>query len=126
MGKLIALIYFYLISAVSIGLMVFATFAWANLVVNLTQYDQYPLRYGLENCEYRPLVKGPYPVDIPTTPASMSAQEKEEAKRVCLEQVEAERKQQKLEDIKNSAVFALVGVVLFLIHFPQARKLSKE
>lgn len=125
MGKLIALIYFYLISAVSIGLLVFATFAWANLIINLTQYGQYPLRYGLENCEYRPLVKGPYPVDS-LTPATMSAQEKEEAKRICLEQVELERKQQKLEDIKNSAVFTLVGVVLFLIHFPQARRLSKQ
>ncbi|EKD90727.1 MAG: hypothetical protein ACD_30C00097G0006 [uncultured bacterium] len=129
MGKLIALIYFYVISAVSLGLLIFASFSWANLILNLTQYDQYPLKYGIANCEYGSANTrlGPYPVlEEGKTSASMSAEEKEVAKRACLEQVEAERKQNKLEDIKNSVTATLVGIVLFLIHFPTAKKMSKE
>lgn len=128
--KLIGLIYFYVISAVSVGILIFATFSWASLIINLTQYDQYPLRFGTVNCETNPYSRGAYPLypvsEDGKIPASMSAEEKENAKVVCREDVEAERKQNKLEDIKNSVTSTLVGIVLFLIHFPTAKKMSKE
>lgn len=129
-GKLIGLIYFYLISAVSIGLLIYAAFSFATLVINLTQYDKYPLRYGMENCDVdypQSYVKGPYatPVMEQGQIASISAKEKQTLKQTCMNQADFDRKQHKLDDIKNSGISALVGLVLFLIHFPQARKMSK-
>jgi hypothetical protein len=129
MGKLISLIYFYIISAVSIGLLIYAAFSWGTLLLNLTQYDNYPLRYGLENCDDRyPYFKGgPVPaIDSAAAPASLSAQEREQLKQQCITQTEFERKQHKLDDIKNSGISTLVGIVLFALHFPTARRLSKE
>lgn len=129
-GKLIGLIYFYLISAVSIGLLIYAAFSFANLIINLTQYDKYPLRYGMENCDVdypQSYVKGPYatPVIDQTQVASMSAKEREVLRQTCINQANYDRKQHKLDDIKNSVVATLVGLVLFAIHFPMARKMSK-
>lgn len=128
-GKLIALIYFYLISAVSIGLLIFGVFSIGNLVINLTQYDKYPLKYGIEQCDF--LSKYPVPMVrvMPGPPegqefATPSAQQLEDDKRKCLEQAEYERKQHKLDDIKNAVLFTLIGAVLFLIHYPLARKHS--
>lgn len=129
-GRLIGLIYFYLISAISIGLLIFASFSFATLLINLTQYDKYPLRYGMENCEVdspQSYVKGPYatPVTDQGQIATMSADERQVLKKRCEDQADYDRKQHKLDDIKNSLVATFVGLVLFLIHFPQARKMSK-
>lgn len=128
-GRLISLIYFYVISAVSIGILIYSAFSWGNLLINLTQYDKYPLRYGMENCDDRyPYLKGePYPaVDTYQRPASLSAEERETLKQQCLTQTEFERKKNKLDDMKNSIISTLVGVILFAVHFPTAKKLSKE
>lgn len=130
MGRLISLIYFYILSAVAIGLLIYAAFSWADLLIGLTQYEKYPLRYGLENCDDRyPYFKGGNSVpaiDTYQQPATLSAQEREKFVAQCLTQADFERKQHKFDDIKNSVVSTLVGIILFAIHFPQARKLSKE
>lgn len=124
-GKQIGIIYYYLVSAASLALIVVGIFNSANLLVNLTQYDEYPLQYLAEDCEnFRSPVKGPYPTEI--TPASMSATEKEDLEKSCQTRVERERKARRLEDIKSSVLFTLIGTVLFAIHFPQARKQSRN
>lgn len=124
MGKLIALIYFYLISAVSLGLIIIGIFNVGNLVINLTQYDNYPSRYGYDNCENGYGPKAPYAAPMQPE-ASVSAEQVQKQKELCLVQVELDRKQHKLEDVKNSVLFTSIGIILFLIHFPKARKQSK-
>lgn len=129
-GRLIATIYFYLISAASLALIVIGIFNAVNFLINSTQYDKYPLRYGPPgDCE----VSGyPYPVKIARPPdmangeATPSAEEVKRQKELCEKQQELERKQHKIDDMKNAITFTLVGTVLFLIHFPLARKQSRS
>ncbi len=120
-GKTIATIYFYLISAASLALIVIGVFNIVNFGINATLYDKYPLRYAAPgNCESYPFKFGA------PSPASPSATELEKQKQDCLKQEDALSKQQKIDDLKNSITFILVGLILFSIHFPLARKQSKS
>ncbi|MBI2022220.1 hypothetical protein HYS93_05085, partial [Candidatus Daviesbacteria bacterium] len=131
-----ALIYFYLISAASLALIVIGIFNAVNLVINSTQYDKYPLRWGsVSTCDYLdggvdykvypPMVDTSFPVG-PDRQSTPSAQEIEKQKQLCLKNEEADRKQHKVDDLRNTFAFSIIGLILFLIHFPQARKMSKE
>ncbi len=130
-GKTIAIIYFYLISAGAVILMVIGIFNVASFLVNSTQFDQYPLRYGaMSNCDNR-LAPGPYgPTPAKIMPANSeatpTAEELQKAKKLCLQNDEADRKQHRVEDLKNAVTFSFVGLILFGIHFPIARKQSKN
>lgn len=124
-GKQIGTIYFYLVSAAALALIVVGIFSSANLLINLTQYDKYPLQYLAEDCEnFRYQAKGPSPSEVVPS-ASMSVTERDELLKDCEQRVERERKERKLDDIKNSALFTLIGAVLFFIHFPKAREQSR-
>lgn len=126
-GKTIATIYFYIISAASLALIVIGIFNVVNFAINSTQYDKYPLRYPQGSCEGYPYKFGPYPaMDVRGMSATPSAQELEKQKQDCLKQENALSKQQKIDDLKNAITFSLVGSILFLIHFPLARKQSKS
>jgi hypothetical protein len=140
-GKTIATIYFYLISVGAIILMVIGIFHSVTFLINSTQYEKYPLRYErVPSCDFATdgqYVGGPFapPVKvIPSselgvtgiTPATPSAGEIQRAKENCLKNEEADRIQHRVDDMKNAITFTLVGAVLFLIHFPQARKHSKS
>ncbi len=130
-GRTIALIYFYLISAAALALIVVGIFNSVNFVINSTQYDKYPLRYGaVSNCEspYGGSYAKPYLEKLApdTESATPGAEQLEKDKQLCLKNEEADRKQHKIEDLKSFLTFSLVGVILFAIHFPQARKQSKE
>lgn len=126
-GKQVSLIYFYLISAGALGLIVIGIFNSVNFMVNATQYKEYPLRYG-QDCESIypvPVKMGPPPlIESYPMPATQSAQEAEIQRHVCKINLEKQRKQQMLDDLKNSITFSLVGSTLFLIHFPIARRQS--
>jgi hypothetical protein len=131
-GKLIATIYFYLISAGALVLIVVGIFNGVNFIINSTQYEKYPLRYGgISNCDYA--VDGQYYGDRPIKAmapmqngeSTPSAQEIQRAKEQCLKNEEAERVEHRVDDLKNAVTFTLVGLVLFLIHFPQAKKRSE-
>src|SRR3989344_6860568 len=121
-GKTIATLYFYVISAGSIVLMVIGIFSIVNFVINSTQYDKYPLKYPQGTCETYPYKFGPYPAMEREMLATPSAAELEKQKQICLEQEEKLSKQQRIDDMKNAITFSLVGLILFLIHFPMARK----
>ena len=126
-GKTIATIYFYVISAASLALIVIGIFNAVNFGINVTQYDKYPLRYPQGSCESYPYKFGPYPaMDVREVSATSSAQELEKQKQDCLKQEDAQSKQQKINDLKNAITFTLIGSILFLIHFPLARKQSKS
>ncbi|OGE32248.1 hypothetical protein A3C59_04555 [Candidatus Daviesbacteria bacterium RIFCSPHIGHO2_02_FULL_36_13] len=128
-GKTIATIYFYIISAASLALIVIGIFNAVNFLINSTQYDKYPLRYPQADCE-----NSVYPYAKPITlddvnGATRSAQDILDIKRqrqLCLNQQEEDRKQHKIDDLKNSITFTLVGLILFAIHFPLARKQSNS
>jgi hypothetical protein len=134
-GKTIATIYFYIVSAASLALIVIGIFNGVNFFINSTQFDKYPLRY------YGPAVDcetsfGPYPAKVAPAPfgvtgdmnmlATPSAEELRKQKENCEKQQEYDRKQHRVDDIRNTLTFTLVGIVLFLIHFPQARKHSER
>jgi hypothetical protein len=131
-GKLIATIYFYLISAGALVLIVVGIFNAVNFVINSTQYEKYPLRYsGISNCEYA--VDGQYIGDRPikamapmeNSQSTPSAEEIQRAREQCLKNEDEERTQHRIDDLKNAITFTAVGLVLFLIHFPQAKKRSE-
>ena len=123
-GKTIATMYFYIISAASLALIVIGIFNGVNFVINSTQYDKYPLRYGPGgDCEGG--VGYPVPMKSPIAIESThSAKDLEKQKQLCLKQQDLDRKQHKVTDIKNTLTFTLIGAVLFSIHFPLARKQS--
>ena len=124
-GKTIATIYFYIVSAASLALIVIGIFNGVNFFINSTQYDKYPLKYSQGNCEGYPYKFGPYPaMDVRGLPATPSAKEMEEQKKACIKQEDELSKKQKIDDLKNAITFSLVGSVLFSIHFPLARKQS--
>lgn len=128
-GKNIATIYFYLISAASLALIVIGIFHGVNFVINSVLYDKYPLRFGpVGDCE---TFGYPYPAKIAPPPgvireSTPSAEETKKQKDICEKQLAFERKQQQINDIRDSITFTLVGIILFFIHFPQAKKYSKD
>jgi hypothetical protein len=128
-GKTIATIYFYILSLIGVGLIVIGVFNIVNLIVNLTQYDKYPLKYGVDNCDLYPQDFRGVPVTKPMEDESVmlatpSAEEATKQKQICQTHADAERKQHLVDDIKNSIAFPIVGLILFLLHFPQAKKRS--
>lgn len=128
-GKNIATVYFYIISAASLALIVLGIFSAVNFLINSTFYDKYPLRYGPGgDCDGGFGYPAPYKV-MPLNDgaeSSPSAKDIEKQKQLCVKQQEADRKQHKIDDIKHAVTFTLVGTVLFSIHFPLARKQSKS
>lgn len=124
-GKLITLIYFYLISAISIILIIIGIYSTVTFALNTTQYETYPLRYFSEDCDNAYLMKVA-PPGTNGNESSTSAQEQERFKKECLTRQELQRKQNRIEDLRNSIVFTVVGLVLFIIHFPTARRIAQE
>ncbi len=124
-GKLIGIIYFYFISVISIILMIIGVFAVVNYFVNTSQYEKYPLKYGNEVCDTTSALNYE-PVKMSNGTTETVKVDEVKQKILCEKRMEMERKKTKLEDIKNAITFPLVGIILFLIHFPQARKLSRE
>ncbi len=124
-GKTIATIYFYLISAASLLLIVVGVFSILNFVINSTQYDKYPLRYSQPDCESG-YSYYPKPAPFVESEATLSAQEMKRQEAACKNQQDDERKQHKIENLRDAVGFSLIGLVLFLIHFPLARKQSKS
>src|SRR3989338_7146578 len=115
-GRRISITYFYLVSAISLVVLVIGIFHTVTFIVNSTMYEKYPLRWGgVDNCE-----DSPYSFAKPIMPAeekwaTSSAEEKEKALEVCRKNQEQERRQHRVEDIKNAVTFSLVGILLFSI-----------
>lgn len=124
MGRSISLIYFYLISAIALMMIVIGVFSIVNFVINSTQYDKYPLGYE-ENCDAFALDTSRIPPGTPPQP-TISPDERDRQKEQCEKRHENERKRRKIQDLKDVITFPMVGIILFLIHFPHARKLSEE
>ena len=131
-GQRISLIYFYLISVISIILLVIGIYHLVTFTLNLTMYDKYPTRWGgvEEQCEnnYYPPRVLKQQIDIPPQlEASPSAIDIEKQKQLCLKNLERERKLHMIENLKNTITFTLTGAILFGLHFPVAlRKSGKE
>jgi ABC-type Na+ efflux pump permease subunit len=126
-GKLISIVYFYLISAIALVLLVIGVFHSVSFLVNITQYDQYPLRFGgIDRCGTYPQ-PAPYKETLPTPPsASASAGEQNQQQEQCEKSLVEERHQHKVDDLKNALTFSLIGLLLFGLHFPIALKRSRE
>lgn len=127
MGKLISLIYFYLVSIIAIILLIIGLYNAVSFIVNTTQYEKYPLRYaGNEDCSYLNQAAPAKPMPATDTLASISAEEQTRQKNACEKRVEAERKSHKVDDIKNGIYFTLIGILLLALHFPVALRRSAD
>lgn len=112
MQKLIPTIYFYLLSAVGIVIFIIGIFNSFHYVTGITIYDKYPLKYGNESrCQFVPV-----PVD---SDAKIPG---ELAKKECLDSLEIERKNTKIDDFEKSVSFTVVGLLVFATHFYFARR----
>lgn len=122
--RVVTLLYFYLVSIIAIILLIIGIYNAVTFVVNSTQYDQYPLNYGgIERCDYQQPQKAPGAME---TTASMSAQDAKDQYQRCLDGLELERKTHRVNDMKNAFAFTIIGLILFLIHFPIALRKSNE
>lgn len=118
MQKLIATIYFYVLSAVGMVLFIIGLFNATHYVVGITSYDKYPLRYGAESrCDYMPRA-------VPIEGAKETEETKgtEDAKENCLKSLEKERENTKADDLEKSIAFTVIGFLVFSTHFYFARR----
>ena len=113
MQKLIPTIYFYLLSAIGMVLLIIGLFNITHYITGIASYDKYPLRYGAESrCEYMPQ---PVPAeDMKAVPSN--------TKEDCLKSLEKERATTKADDLEKSISFTVIGLLIFAIHFYFARK----
>lgn len=123
-GRIISIIYFYLISAISIILLVIGTYNTITFIVNSTFYDKYPLPYT-DQCEFYPAPEKTTPLPSGENPQIQTEQLKQQQD-ACQKRIEDERQKRKVEDIKNAITFLLIGGVLFGLHFPLALKRSNS
>lgn len=108
--KLIPIIYYYLLSAVGMVLIIIGLFNTFNYVTGVTIYEKYPLNYGNETrCDYMPSVIKEENISQPT-------------REDCLQGLEAERKKTQADDLKNAIAFTSIGILVFSLHFYFARK----
>jgi hypothetical protein len=124
--RVVSLIYFYLVSIIAIILLIIGLYNSVSYIINATQFEKYPLRYGgVERCEI-PDMAPERPILNPESGASTSAEEIKTRRERCLATLEEERNQRRVEDMKNAVAFSLIGLVLFGIHFPIALRKSNE
>lgn len=115
MQKLIPTIYFYLLSAIGMVLLIIGLFNSVHFITGVTAYDKYPLGYAPESrCEYMPI-----PVSNGETKATKGT---DETKENCLKNVEVERQHKKADDLEKSISFTVIGLLVFGIHFYLARR----
>lgn len=120
MQRLIPTIYFYVLSAVGMGLFIFGLFNTAHYIVGITAYDKYPLRYGGEEsrCLYMP--RPILPEGAVQEESNLDSEKKQ--KEECLKNLEIERKNTKVSDLEKSITFTGIGLLVFSTHFYFARK----
>ena len=127
MGKLISLIYFYLVSIIAIILLIVGLYNVVSFGINSAMYDQYPLRYsGGEDCSYLVQTEPSKAMPATDTLASISAVDQQRQKDACEKRVAAERKQHQVDDIKNGIYFTIIGIILLALHFPIALRRSAD
>jgi hypothetical protein len=127
MGKLISLIYFYLVSVIAILLLIIGLYNLVSFGINTVFYDDYPLSYGSEDCSYLTQTAPIKPLPEATDSlASISAEQAQEQKIACENRIIAERKRTQVNDIKNGIYFTLIGTILLSLHFPIALRRSAE
>ncbi|MDP2637448.1 MAG: hypothetical protein Q8P26_00100 [Candidatus Levybacteria bacterium] len=117
MQKLIPTIYFYLLSAAGMVLLIIGLFNAVHYVTGITAYDKYPLRFGAESrCDYMPKA----------IPAEGERDAKPDTtKEDCLKSLEKERQTTKADDLEKSISFTAIGLLIFGIHFYFARQQRK-
>lgn len=115
MQKLISTIYFYLLSAIGMVLLIIGLFNSVHFITGITAYDKYPLGSGTEaRCDFLP-----QPVSVE---GAKNIQADVNAKNDCLKNLEKERLTKKADDLEKSISFTVIGLLVFLTHFYFARK----
>jgi len=128
MGKLMSLIYFYIVSVIGLVLLIIGLYNAISYGVNTSQYDEYPLKYvGNENCDYM----GSMDVSATSVPVKndtiiVDKNIQKQQKKDCELRVKRERKQTQVDDLKNTIYFTLIGALLLAIHLPIALRKSSE
>lgn len=126
MGKLISLIYFYLVSIIAIILLIVGLYNLVSFGINSVFYDKYPLQYGNEDCSYLAQTEPVKSAVGTDTLASISAEQAAIQKKACEDRIESERKRNQVNDVKDGIFFTLIGIILLALHFPVALRRSAE
>lgn len=113
MQKLIPTIYFYLLSAIGIVLLIIGIFNSFHYIVGITAYDKYPLGYNETRCDY---ITPALDSDGAMKPLN------EQSKSDCVKSLETERKNKKIDDLEKSISFSVIGLLVFSSHFYFARR----
>ena len=117
--KLIPTIYFYVLCIVGMVLFIIGLFNTFHYFVGITAYDKYPLRYNAESqCSF---MYKPMPVD-----GQKDLRSDKQIKDECLQGLEKERMNTKIDDLEKSVAFTIIGLLIFGTHFYFARKEKKS
>lgn len=122
--KNIGAVYFYLVSLISLFVIVGGIFSSVHTGLKIMIYEKYPSRFGPPIGMCRTVPPIPAMEKLPAYVSTPSGQEMENWKKECEENALIEGKRQKIDDITRSVVMLLVGGALFAYHFPKARKSS--
>ncbi len=117
--KLISILYFYILSIVGMVLIIIGLFNAFHFIVGITAYGKYPLRYNAESqCSY---IYKPMSVDM-----QKDSRSDKEIKDECLQGLEKERMNAKIDDLEKSVAFTIIGLLIFGSDFYFARKEKKS
>lgn len=108
-------LYIYLVSGISLVMIVAGTIMLTNYVVNMVSGPKYRLDVWVEDRCMNMMQTG----DKET---KEDVVKREAEKTRCLEGVEAERSYRKTADLANALVVLIAGGVLFFTHFVYLRK----
>ena len=107
-------IYFYLLSAVGMVLLIIGLFKTTHFLSGVMFFDKYPLQsYSETRCENMPQ---------PVTENGKTLPLQKETMDLCLKSLEKERLATKQNDLEQSISFTIIGLLVFSTHFYFARK----
>lgn len=96
-------------------LIIIGLFNAVHFITGVAAYDKYPLRYGDETrCAY-------VSQQIPVEGGKPLPSEKEQQS-TCLEALERERINTRVDDLEKSIAFTGIGALIFGMHFYFARR----
>jgi hypothetical protein len=130
-ANLIRTIYLYIFSGVGLSLFLIGIFMGIQYLVNITQFEKYPLQaYEETQCDY--LYPGkPMPImersSIAPSGVDMATPSAEEVKRQeeqCVERTEIARKKKQVDEVTRTLAFLIIGLPLFIFHWKMARKIG--
>ena len=130
-ANLIRTIYLYVFSGVGLSLFLIGTFMAIQYLVNITQFEKYPLQpYEETQCDYYypgkpiPLMERSSIAPVEPMASTPSAQEIKHQEDLCKERTETTRKRKQVDELTRTLAFIIIGLPVFIFHWRMARKVA--